>query len=208
MKKMCKLMSGVLLAGMLLVGCAEKPPEELLIADIQTATIYLREDGSVQSSYVEEFDKAYYDVAELRTFMEEMIGNYNRENGTDKVTLTDLLVSGGKVYAILTYQDLGTYADFNYDARAEQPMMMAEAVSGTDAESRYGTESFYQKNSLKGMVTGSEVLNAKKQNVVVIQGPIQVRTSGDIQYYTGGSLEGDRTLELAEGVESVIIYKK
>lgn len=192
----------------LMAGCEKDPaaPENLLAEEIQVETLYLRADGTVQSAYVEEFGKSYYKESELRSFMDEMIAAYNESNGTD-IKLTQLRATGGKVYAILTYQDIAAYSTFNADFGKDTASMLAESVSADTAKERYGSLSFYDVKK-KAEKNGSEILSDKNQGIAVIQGPIEVQTSGNVLYYSEGSLTDSRTLTVPEGTEAVIVYKK
>ncbi|MCI8627233.1 MAG: hypothetical protein HFI40_13340 [Lachnospiraceae bacterium] len=192
----------------LMAGCEKDPvaPENLLAEEIQVETLYLRADGTVQSAYVEEFGKSYYKESELRSFMDEMIAAYNESNGTD-IKLTQLRATGGKVYAILTYQDIAAYSTFNADFGKDTASMLAESVSADTAKERYGSLSFYDVKK-KAEKNGSEILSDKNQGIAVIQGPIEVQTSGNVLYYSEGSLTDSHTLTVPEGTEAVIVYKK
>ena len=192
----------------LIAGCEKDPvaPENLLAEEIQVETLYLRADGTVQSAYVEEFGKSYYKESELRSFMDEMIAAYNESNGTD-IKLTQLRATGGKVYAILTYQDIAAYSTFNADFGKDTASMLAESVSADTAKERYGSLSFYDVKK-KAEKNGSEILSDKNQGIAVIQGPIEVQTSGNVLYYSEGSLTDSHTLTVPEGTEAVIVYKK
>ena len=192
----------------LMAGCEKDPvaPENLLAEEIQVETLYLRADGTVQSAYVEEFGKSYYKESELRSFMDEMIAAYNESNGTD-IKLTQLRATGGKVYAILTYQDIAAYSTFNADLGKDTASMLAESVSADTAKERYGSLSFYDVKK-KAEKNGSEILSDKNQGIAVIQGPIEVQTSGNVLYYSEGSLTDSHTLTVPEGTEAVIVYKK
>ena len=192
----------------LMAGCEKDPvaPENLLAEEIQVETLYLRADGTVQSAYVEEFGKSYYKESELRYFMDEMIAAYNESNGTD-IKLTQLRATGGKVYAILTYQDIAAYSTFNADFGKDTASMLAESVSADTAKERYGSLSFYDVKK-KAEKNGSEILSDKNQGIAVIQGPIEVQTSGNVLYYSEGSLTDSHTLTVPEGTEAVIVYKK
>ena len=196
------------LAVFLMAGCEKDPvaPENLLAEEIQVETLYLRADGTVQSAYVEEFGKSYYKESELRSFMDEMIAAYNESNGTD-IKLTQLRATGGKVYAILTYQDIAAYSTFNADFGKDTASMLAESVSADTAKERYGSLSFYDVKK-KAEKNGSEILSDKNQGIAVIQGPIEVQTSGNVLYYSEGSLTDSHTLTVPEGTEAVIVYKK
>ena len=192
----------------LMAGCEKDPvaPENLLAEEIQVETLYLRADGTVQSAYVEDFGKSYYKESELRSFMDEMIAAYNESNGTD-IKLTQLRATGGKVYAILTYQDIAAYSTFNADFGKDTASMLAESVSADTAKERYGSLSFYDVKK-KAEKNGSEILSDKNQGIAVIQGPIEVQTSGNVLYYSEGSLTDSHTLTVPEGTEAVIVYKK
>ncbi len=192
----------------LMAGCEKDPvaPENLLAEEIQVETLYLRADGTVQSAYVEEFGKSYYQETELRSLMGEMIAAYNESNGTD-IKLTQLRATGGKVYAILTYQDIAAYSTFNADFGKDTASMLAESVSADTAKERYGSLSFYDVKK-KAEKNGSEILSDKNQGIAVIQGPIEVQTSGNVLYYSEGSLTDSHTLTVPEGTEAVIVYKK
>ena len=199
----------LLLAALLMAGCEKKDPEapeNLLAEEIQVETLYLRADGTVQSAYVEEFGKSYYQEAELRTFMDEMIASYNESNGIDTVELTQLRASGGKVYAILTYQDTDAYTNFNTSYGEQTASILAETVDVDTAKDRYGDVSFYDVKK-KAEKNGSELLTGKNQSIAVVQGPIEVQTSGNILYFSEGTLADSRTLTIPEGLEAVIVYK-
>ena len=123
----------------LMAGCEKDPvaPENLLAEEIQVETLYLRADGTVQSAYVEEFGKSYYKESELRSFMDEMIAAYNESNGTD-IKLTQLRATGGKVYAILTYQDIAAYSTFNVFGM-DTASLLADSVCADTAKERFGS---------------------------------------------------------------------
>lgn len=207
----------ILLAGALsLVGCGEKEPMETLTAeylqagDVQMEALYVREDGTVQAAYIEEFGQDHYDVTELQNFMEEMVAGYNSEHGENAVVLEQVTEHEDQVYAILTYLDAATYVDFNDDEplSKEAYVPQLEVLTMSETTERYGTESFAQMKSNKSMVTAQEVLNEKKHKVIAVTGPMRVETSGDIQYYTNGRVINDRALEVSEGQTAVIIYKR
>ena len=142
------LLGILLLSVFLMAGCEKEPeaPENLLAEEIQVETLYLRADGTVQSAYVEEFGKSYYQESELRSFMDEMIAAYNESNGTNLVELTQLRASGGKVYAILTYQDVAAYAEFNTHFGEKTAAMLAEAVN-VDLRCKKESREKWQRNS-------------------------------------------------------------
>ena len=140
--------------------------------------------------------------------MEEMVADYNQEHGANAVILEQVAEKDEKVYAILTCQDAATYVDFNDDEplSKERYVPQLEVLTVSEAQARYGSETVAQMKSNKSMVTAGEVLNEKKHQVIVVTGPMRVETSGDVQYYTGGRVIGDRTLEISEGQTAVIIY--
>lgn len=189
-------------------ACSKKAPEELLIDGILTETLYLRADGSVQSAYREDFDKSYYDVSELRDFMEDMIAEYNLTAEKDAVKLGEVQAADRVVCAIVEYEDLAAYSDFNATEESKKQGGPAEEVSVEDAQNRYGNLGFTD-NKKKVARSGSEVLNAKKHKVVVLRTPIELRTASDILYYSGGNLIDSRTIQITDASEEVvIIYKK
>lgn len=190
-------------------GCAVKAPENLLAEEVQTETVYLRSDGTVQSAYVEEFTESYYEEAELRTFMQEMIDSYNGSAGTKAVDLAQLLVADGRAYAILTYDSVKAYAEFNTDTEEEAEKLPAEILSEEQMIERYGDVVFSRAKKEPAAKTGGEFLNGKKQRFAVVNGPIQVKTPANILYYTeGGRLIDERTFEVPADTEAVIVYKK
>lgn len=199
----------ILLCGciLLLGGCAEKAPENLAAAEVTEETLYLRSDGTVQSAYLEDFARDYYREAELKTFMQEMVERYNERSGGE-VTLAELTVSGGKASAVLNYDNLERYSDFNRDAGTPEDQKIAETLTSEEAVARFGTESFYQAKNQKGNVSAKEALEGKKRLIVSVEGPIQVKTSGTILYYSAGRLTDATTLAVGEDETAVIVYKK
>lgn len=196
---------GCLLA-FLLAGCEEKAPEELTLVEITDETLYLRSDGTVQSAYLEDFDKDYYQEGELRTFLQEMVDRYNERSG-EAVSFTELTVSGGKASAILTYDTLDSYAAFNRNPGEAEETKRVEALAEEDVAARYGSTVFARAGKSETQ-TGSELFNAKKQQAVVVNGPIQVKIPSDILYYSNGTLLDTQTLQIPQDTEAVIIYKK
>ena len=61
------------LLGAVSTGCGGGTPD---IVDIEKSTVYLTKDGTVSAYLVEEFDKEYYDVAELEQMIQSEIEDY------------------------------------------------------------------------------------------------------------------------------------
>lgn len=68
-------------------------------------TIEVYKDGKIRQTIVESFDKPYYDENELRAEFDDALEKYNNSNdSTGKISLIDLHVSEGDVFASLEYE--------------------------------------------------------------------------------------------------------
>ena len=95
---MKKLISLCLLAlVLLLTGCSEEIPS--------VNTISVDKKGVVTYTVIEEFGKDFYDAEGLRADIEQEVGDYNRNFGTDPLTLKSLEVEDGSAVMQMQFTD-------------------------------------------------------------------------------------------------------
>ena len=76
-------------------------------------TVYVQKRGAVVSAAIADFDKDYYDEEELKSFVEQRVEEYQKEQGKDSVKIDKFSVEEGVAKLYMKYDDYEVYQDFN-----------------------------------------------------------------------------------------------
>lgn len=161
----------MLLLAMCLCACTEKKPEE-----IGSTTVYIKDDGSIEATFVEDFSQPHYDMTELQNMTTEEIASYNASNGEGSIEMTFYEVEGNIAKMQLVFADDDAYVDFNHEdifvgtvaeALEEGYDLNVSLVNPTDAEDTIGEH---------------ELLTMQDSNIVIVENAVRVRTQSAILY--------------------------
>jgi hypothetical protein len=161
------------------------------------STVFIKKDGSIVSTDVEEFDTDTYDEDGLKTYIDETISAYNNENGKDSVKRKSFSVKDGVATLSLSYASASDYSKFTG----------TEIFTGSVAEALAAGYSFDDEFALieNGEFTvckdNSEFLNESGYKVVIIRGNTIVNVKGKIAYATTANttyVDSD-TIKISDG---------
>lgn len=199
MKKPLYFMLVAIMGLCCMTGC--KKGTSLKLSEIGESTILLLGSGSVQGAAVEEFDKSYYDKDELKEFIKSDIETFNSEdNKDDAVKLEDFNVTDKTAKVLLTYKSIDLYNEYN--SSELQVMTMSEAV-----EKNVLPETLLDAISSKETAKADVTANSDYM-VAVVNELINVKTEGNIKYYSEAMLLNEQTAQSMEGKNTIIVYEK
>jgi len=187
---------------LLLISAAGCRKEEIIITteDISVNTILAKANGELKVATVEEFDKPYYTIGELKTFAMSEIDLYNQNAGGEKIIMEDSQIKNGKAIMLLSYTGMDQYSAFNKVAAAyfnggieDNPINMpATLVNVKD----------------KAPVNSDEVLKNDKYKVLIMNEPYDIIVDGAIKYYSDNAILVDKNKikSAGEGM-TVVVFK-
>ena len=157
-----------LAAVLLLTGCGG-------IEKMTETTVTVDDSGTVEELLLEDFSDETYKEKELAAQINELVEAYNKEAGSEAVSVKSMQVKDKKAKVQLEYQSVADYRGFNQidffagTVKEAQEEGYTFASDFTDAEGK--------DVSRAGMPDGCE-----KQQVIIIREPMQVLVPGTIQY--------------------------
>lgn len=75
-------------------------------------SVYILENGKVVSTNIEDFDENNYSKSELKSYISDVIKDYNKEHGSGSVRQRSLTVKNGTATSVLQYKDADVFEDF------------------------------------------------------------------------------------------------
>lgn len=183
----------------LLAGCNKKN-KEIILEDVKTNTLLVKNDGSVQAAFIEVFDQDYYNLTELNDYVLLEINKYNSEIGVDAVTLGSLEQKDGNAVLLLNYTGLDHYSKFN---QVDTVMMNLTDIQNSGIMI---PDTFYSAKANE-VVTKDTVLGNDKYKVLVVNEGLNVIVDGKVQFYSNGQLLDSSELQTAPEGQTIIIYK-
>ncbi len=198
MKKL--ILSTILLIFILgTVGCKK---EEVFIStdNVTTDTILAKSNGKLQVATVEDFDKTYYDLNELKDFVNKEIKEYNKKAGVEAISIEDVKLNNGKVVLLLTYSGMDQYANFNDVAAAY--------FNGGISEISLKLPSTLVSTKNGSLASTQEVLGNDKLKILVMNEPYDIIVDGTIKYYSENVtfVDDNKVQGAAEGM-SIVVFK-
>lgn len=183
----------------------------------EASSIYVKKDGTVTSADIEDFVGNNYSEAELKTYVEDAVKEYNSEHGAAAeayvdeededaslpVKITSLTVEEGVASLFLEYEKCGDYLEFTGNSGTENGVSTLEL-------STVGETSFSGNfQNAKGEDVSLEgVMKKEKNPVVIIEGAVTVQVEGNIQYVSAGAAIIDKhTVTTRAGSVSYIVFK-
>ena len=182
---------------LLLGGCGA-------VNDVDTTTVVIKKDGTVEENIITDFDKDYYSVDGLEQMLGEQIQAHNQTAGTDTVKLDSveekegenrvrakIIYSGGEDYSLIHNQVFfsGTVSDA-YDAGYTfVPMIDQESGAA---------------------VSEGDILELGSKKIVISEEAVNINVSGKISHVSEGvTLADKKTAVLPDNGEklSYIIYE-
>ena len=157
-----------LTAVLLLTGCGG-------IEKMTETTVTVDDSGTVEELLLEDFSDETYKEKELAAQINELVEAYNKEAGSEAVSVKSMQVKDKKAKVQLEYQSVADYRGFNQidffagTVKEAQEEGYALLLILQDAEGK--------DVSRAGMPDGCE-----KQQVIIIREPMQVLVPGTIQY--------------------------
>lgn len=197
MKKLISLC--LLMLCLFLTGCSEEIPEE--------NTIAVDKKGAVTYTVVEEFGKDFYDVEELRGDIEEEIGNYNRNFGSDPLTLKTLEADQGTIVMQLEFAEAQYYEKY-YADYSKAALFVGSIEEAQEAGYDLDGEFLGADGSLTDI---TQLSNPEKCKVLITNEAISIQVPGEIQCVSpSGSvviLEKKKALVKEDVKQACVIYK-
>lgn len=173
--------------------------QDLIADDIQVNTLLVKDNGSVQSAIVGDFDKPYYKEEEFKNFVDEEVTEYNETKTKDAVTIKSFEIKDDIAKVILKFSSIEHYATFNQVEAAY--LTTKEALSREDIPDEF-------INAKDGeTISKEEALNDDKYKVIILSEPLDVRVDGKVKYYSNSVLLNDKAVHSAEEGISVVVIK-
>lgn len=145
---------------LLLTGCGVK--DVSITADKAKANeIIVSSSKKAQTVIKESFNKKYYKEKELKSFINDDISAFNKDNGT-KVKLNSMKVKEGNVYVVIDYASVDEMNEYNTDMKLSQ-------LSASKAKKSDLVPSKLSKFGKKSKVKKAEALKKSGYKVVVLE---------------------------------------
>lgn len=184
-----------------IVGCSRtKVPEEISVPALSVTS-----KGQVTAWLIEDFDKDYYDLEELRSMVDKEVAEFNKnhtsQEGKDAVTVQSLTESADgsqKVTLVLQFRDTAAYK--NYTG--------TDLFYGTVTEAREaGYDLDVQLISTKDGTTieQTEIQEKANNHILIVQEKVLIYGPGKPLYISpGAAANEDGSVEVSEGAEDNI----
>ena len=208
----------------LLCGCGQsKVPQ-----DLSVPAISVTDKGKVTAYIVEDFDKDYYDLAELRTMVEDELTKFNESRKNAEGEDAVMLVS-------LTETDFAEIALLNETSQAAKPSKTTEVPKAILVlefrdvacyEDYFGKDLFYgtvvqaqqigydlnvELTSVKdGTTIGkNEIFGMGNSHILIVQDKVRIFCPGKVQYVTSGvAVKEDGSVEPSDTEDNTYIIMK
>lgn len=96
------------------VAACKKKEGSIKVEDITVNTMLVRNNGTLQVAFVEDFDKNYYRLSELEEFVKKEVNVFNKKAGNNEVIkIENLQLKNNKAIMLLSFQGMQHYAEFN-----------------------------------------------------------------------------------------------
>ncbi|NMB42862.1 MAG: hypothetical protein GX995_01865 [Clostridiales bacterium] len=178
-----------------LTGCGKDI--ELTIENVDSSTIAIREDNTLQVALIDSFDQEYYDIEEFKSFIDKEINKYNNQHGEGAIILDALEKQEDNVILILTYGSISHYTEFNG---------VEGHLSGTKLAGDFTLpESFLTPKG--DSVTVTQALEKDDYEIFAINEDIKILIDGKIVYYHNGEYIDSQTLQADDEEMTYIIFK-
>lgn len=190
----------------LISGCGQsKVPKELSVPAISVTG-----KGKVTAYIVEDFDKDYYDLAELGTMVEDELSKFNESRksaeGEEAVVMVSLTGSEAtempKAVLVLEFRDITCYRDY----------FGMDLFYGTVAQAQ---EAGYDLNvELTNVKDGTtigknEIFGMGNSHILIVQDNVRVFCPGKVQYVTSkAAVKEDGSVEPSDTEDSTYIIMK
>ncbi len=198
MKKLALCMTMLLLL-FSMAGC-KKEAKVLTAENVTTNTILAKADGVLQVATVEDFDKTYYNLEELKSYITKEISNYNTKAGDNKVVMDDIRLKGGKAIMILTYTGMDQYCAFN--------QVTAAYFNGGVGEISLDLPSTLVTEKDGSLASTREVIQNNKYKVLIMYEPYHIQVDGKIVYYSENAKLVDKNeLQGADEGMTIVVFK-
>ena len=172
--------------------------------DVDTTTISVDKKGAVKETIIEDFDKDYYDAAELSQMIEQEITEYNSRfsaGGNVELSSCEEIEEGAQIKVVIEYASSTDYQDMNGRV----------LFAGTVSDAYNAGYEFVSMQSADGQsVDAAKVLELGDKHMVISEEALSIKAAGKILYVSEGvSIAGDKTAVLPDDGEklSYIIYE-
>lgn len=181
------------------VGCG-KGNVSIKPSEIESNTMLVQADGTVQVATIEEFKESYYDIKELESYVLEELAQYHSLVGNDAaITLVSLEQFDDHVVLVLQYASMEDYARFND--------IEAKFYSDTTSVSMEELPQQLQVAQKEETIRAEDLLALEKVRIVILHDDITLRTGRPIKYYANGELVNEHEIQtVPEG--TVVVYEK
>lgn len=198
---MKKLLLKVLLLMSLLAitGCSNNV-KSINTDEVKINTILARANGELQVAIVEDFDKPYYSVNELKEFVEKEVDAYNQKAGGDKVKINEITQRGNKAIMLITYSGMDQYVAFN-------KVTAAYFNSGKD-NLKLSLPATLKNISNESVTSTSDVIKTEGYRVLVLNEPYEIIVDGKVKFISDNAnlLDNNKVSATNEGM-TVVVFK-
>lgn len=180
-------------------GCSQRE-KKIDLNDITVSTILAKSTGEIQVATVEDFDKDYYNISELKDFINKEVSSYNKVAGADKITVNSVEEINNKAVMLLTYSGMDQYAAFND--------VMAAYFNGGVEDNQLDLPNTLVTSKNKALASTEEVLKNEGYKVLVFNEPYNIMVEGKVKYYSENatSIDSNEVQGAAEGT-TIVVFK-
>lgn len=192
-KRIIVIMTAVLVC---LSACAEAE------GDYAESTIVVAKKGRISERIIENFDKDYYNLDELKSEFESSVSQYNENIGGEEIRLKKVELNG----TLLTV-DLDFTGPSDYENFTGERLFVGTVKDAYD-------NGYSMDVTLKGVENGDkiekvQIMGLSDKSIVILSEHVRVRTFDDIAYVSANvDVVGDneaRVLSESDGLAYIIL---
>ncbi|MCI7130199.1 MAG: hypothetical protein MSA09_06535 [Lachnospiraceae bacterium] len=165
-------------------------------------TVYVQKKGTVKGANIADFDKDYYDEAELSDFITDTVDTYVAKAGDGTVVIEDYGVENGIAHLYLDYAGAEDYAQFNG----------VEFYAGTVLDAK--ANGYDIPNAFTAVTDKETTWDAEGNKIVIVGQQTQVQVDGTILFVSdNASVTGKNTADVTYDIldedaqPAYIVYK-
>ena len=170
--------------------------------DYAESTIVVAKKGRISERIIENFDKDYYNLDELKSEFESLVSQYNENIGGEEIRLKKVELNG----TLLTV-DLDFTGPSDYENFTGERLFVGTVKDAYD-------NGYTMDVTLKGVENGDkiekvQIMGLSDKSIVILSEHVRVRTFDDIAYVSANvEVVGDneaRVLSESDGLAYIIL---